>query len=671
LLKSLQKQIEKDGKTEQELYESFVCWGKSLIAQKTDSNSAAQTRSDALSTYISDVKAGSLTLTTEGVDLQKEIETYTKELSEAKEMRDAEKTDYDEASKEMNQAVSALSSAIEVMTEAAKDDKASGLLAYRTELNSGIEAVEARSAKLNSAVELGERFLSKSDFTFLKRVLTGDTPVSDEKDSMLKKKASFKKSYKTRSASIEQTLAKIKESFGSNLEKATEKEAASQAEYEKLSASKGAQLAKAEEGQLAMGKETAAREVASVQATAEVEALKTQVSDDSQLIAQTTASLDEKKNEWDARSKNRMGELTAVSEVIGILYSDSLNNQRTSKGVSLLQRSSSRVGATTLRHVIAELKKVASVSGDGRLSELAALIRGASSASGDFTAILTGIDEMLQVLKDEEVNDLETKEGCEKNRMANSRQALLDGREIDEKTDEVKKLESEIEDLDADMKATLISKQQVREDLDAATTMRTRQAADFKVSDSEDTVAAQAVQSAIGVLENYYASVSQKTTLESALVQKKDRLTIAQPKTWEGDNYGGRDADAGGILAILGMIHSDIIKDQSMAQDQEKQAQQEFVALEADAEKSMADLQEAYDTKNGQKGDKQVEKTATMEARLAKFAAESQVIDAIKAANPECEYYTVNFKLRASNRNTEVDGLNSAKAILQGGSFKK
>jgi len=43
----------------------------------------------------------------------------------------------------------------------------------------------------------------------------------------------------------------------------------------------------------------------------------------------------------------------------------------------------------------------------------------------------------------------------------------------------------------------------------------------------------------------------------------------------------------------------------------------------------------------------------------------------MKDIAPDCEYYTVNFKLRLKNRQIEADGLNKAKAILQGGSFKK
>jgi len=84
LLKGLSKQVEKEGKAEEDLFESFVCWGKSVIAQKTDSNSAAQSRIDSLTTYIADLGAGKIELTTERVDLEKEIAGMSADLEQAK-----------------------------------------------------------------------------------------------------------------------------------------------------------------------------------------------------------------------------------------------------------------------------------------------------------------------------------------------------------------------------------------------------------------------------------------------------------------------------------------------------------------------------------------------------------------------------------------------------------
>merc|ERR1719293_319367 len=98
--------------------------------------------------------------------------------------------------------------------------------------NGGMAALAERQASLKQAAELGERFLSKADATFLKRVLLGDVPKVDWKK--LNRKATFKMAYKARSFKIQDVLKKLHETFTINLDDATAKEKASKEEYEKL-----------------------------------------------------------------------------------------------------------------------------------------------------------------------------------------------------------------------------------------------------------------------------------------------------------------------------------------------------------------------------------------------------------------------------------------------------
>merc|ERR1719235_2213811 len=91
LLVALSEQIEDEGKKEEDLYETFVCWGKSIIAQKTDYNAKAEARIDELETYIADLEAGRIELTTERQDREKEIAALKEELATAKALREKEK----------------------------------------------------------------------------------------------------------------------------------------------------------------------------------------------------------------------------------------------------------------------------------------------------------------------------------------------------------------------------------------------------------------------------------------------------------------------------------------------------------------------------------------------------------------------------------------------------
>merc|ERR1740138_1329058 len=112
LLKGLSKQVEEEGKKEEGLYEDFVCWGKSIINQKTASNAEAESRITELETYIADLDSGRIELTSERTDLEKEIAELMSDLEEADAMRKKENADFLEAEDEMTKAVNALKEAI-------------------------------------------------------------------------------------------------------------------------------------------------------------------------------------------------------------------------------------------------------------------------------------------------------------------------------------------------------------------------------------------------------------------------------------------------------------------------------------------------------------------------------------------------------------------------------
>merc|ERR1740122_346070 len=110
----------------------------------------------------------------------------------------------------------------------------------------------------------------------------------------LNRPATFKKSYKARSFKIQDILAKLLETFTTNLDDATTKEKEAQATFDKLMEAKGAELTAAEEALEKMEKENGARGMSKA----------------------------ETKAEWKERQALRMKEQEAISKAISILHSD-------------------------------------------------------------------------------------------------------------------------------------------------------------------------------------------------------------------------------------------------------------------------------------------------------------------------------------------------------------
>jgi len=405
----------------------------------------------------------------------------------------------------------------------------------------------------------------------------------------------------------------------------------------------------------------------------EVASLTKQVSEDETLIKQTQASLEEKEKEWGVRSALRAGELGAISKAISILFSDdardNMKKSFSSQGFLFLQEESvSNEAATLMGQAALELRKIARDTGDRRLSSLAALAAECAadpSAKTKFKPVLVAVDKMLAILKSEEQKDLEMKQTCEDDRQKDTRSALLAGREMDAKTDSITKLEGEIKDLATQIAGTLADKDKAKKELDAADKIRNDENAQFKVSDKEDQDAASTVKSAKEVLTKYYAEA-----FKASFVQHQaGAAPKPPPSTWD-SSYGGKKGESTGIIAILEMVHADILNDQKKAKAEEGQAQKEFDNFKKNSENQMKELQESADKQSGTKGSKETSRIDVIKSRKTQQGELDVLMKKMKDMAPNCEYYTVNYKLRVSNRQIEVDGLNKAKAILQGGSFK-
>merc|ERR1719253_2004278 len=356
------------------MYEDFVCWGKSIISQKTASNAAANSRIDELEAYIADLDSGRVELTSERSDLEKEIAGLMSDMETANALRKKENSDFLDAEDEMKKAVKALKGAIDTLDKATKDHKEGVLLAVRADLqgasqNGGMAALLEHQASLKQAVDLGSQFLDKSDATFLRRMLLGEVPKVDWKK--LNRKATFKMAYKARSFKIQDVLKKMHQTFSINLADAEGNEKAALDSYNKLTKAKQDQLDAAQGALTKMESEKGAKGMSRQDSVDEVKALKEQVSNDEKFIKQTQAALTAKKASWKVRSETRAGELAAISKAIFTLHNDDSRDlfKKSFEGSFLQVAQSSQLHLA--QSAAAVLEDAAKRSGDASLMVLA------------------------------------------------------------------------------------------------------------------------------------------------------------------------------------------------------------------------------------------------------------------------------------------------------------
>merc|ERR1719401_2564993 len=229
-------------------------------------------------------------------------------------------------------------------------------------------------------------------------------------------------------------------------------------------------------------------------------------------------------------------------------------------------------------------------------------------------------------------------------------------------TDLINKLAAKIAECKKKIEELLEEHKKTKEELDKATRMRDDENAAWKVTDKDDKDAAATVLSAKDVLEGFYKDN------DLVLVQKAKQPVTGMaageappppPPTWEGD-YGGKTGESMGIVAIMEMVHEDIVRDRADAKADEDASQKEYDAFKDDSEKHMQALMDEKESTEKAMGNAETKKSETEKERDTLKGNLDVVLEKIRDIDPNCEYYEVNYPMRRKNRQIEIDGLEKA-----------
>jgi len=117
LLKDMQVQLEKEADADEEIYSKLACWCQTNDKGKTAAISAAQSRVASLDSTIEQMSALSTTLDGEITGLEKELAANQKALDKATAIRTKQLAEFNAEEKEMVQSISALKSAVVVISK--------------------------------------------------------------------------------------------------------------------------------------------------------------------------------------------------------------------------------------------------------------------------------------------------------------------------------------------------------------------------------------------------------------------------------------------------------------------------------------------------------------------------------------------------------------------------
>jgi hypothetical protein len=671
LLQGLAAKVEADGKMEEDLFETYVCWYKTVIKAKEASNAAAKDRIESLEAYIADIEAGRIEFSSERTDLEAQIKKLHEEIEQAEDIRDKEHEDYLAAKDEMEKAIAALEEAVKTLDEATFVQEHKGsMLSFRREVSKfeGEQHAESAAA-LKRAIELGKNYLSKGDAAFLERLLSGEVPEVDWKK--LNRKATFKMKYKARSTKILKMMQDMLQTFQDNLADATAKEEEAKATFDKLMKSKNAELDTAQQALTDMSAEGGARDLNKQEAQQELDDLKKQVEDDTKFMADTEEHHAMKLEEWKKRKELRTGEIGAINEAIHVLNSDesrdTFKKSFKSQGYLLLQKST--VSKRHLEKASAVLRQAGLAARDSRLTALAIRAKGFGDQQDSINKVIEAIDKMIKTLKDEEAEDLKSKEECEKTRMEQTKDARTFSLEVDDASDAISREKAKIAEWKAEIAEKEAEIKKNEEDLDAATKARADEKAEFETNKSDDEAAAGLIEKAMDVLKSFYdENFSLLQGAKQPPVVEAGKAPPPPPPTFEGD-YGGAQGESKGIQMILQMILDDVKDDIKKSEEAEKAAVEAFEKLKADLEAAIKDANEAIADFEKKVAESETEIEDQTSAKQDSKKNLDSTLKEIASQEPGCNFMTINFATRTVNRKMEIDGLLKAKTILEGGAF--
>jgi len=655
LLKDIAGKLEADGKAEQQMYDKYACWCEKTSLRKAQAIEKAQEDLRALGQEILKFKALVNVRTAEIAKLTKEIKANKQEQADATQVRSNQNGAWVAEVTEMKKAIASLQEATQVIVTGS-----GGSAAFLQ--------TETATAKVRSLlVNLPSKATVKPDnLALLTEFSHGGQPQS---------------------ATIQGILKDMYETFVTDLESATMTEATQNREFETFIAIKSEELAELEEIKATKEGEKAEAEASLAETTQSYDDTESQKKADIEFFDATKEACDQKHKDWVVRDSMREEEEAGVAEALKILTSDEAremfakaiqpgqgSNQMAAP--SLLQiNSDSAAGSSAAAKAMraySSLKSSATKTHSLRLARLAAQLRLAKV--GHFEKVIKAIDDMIQTLKDEGMADQNKRDQCieeykntdsvmaETKWMIEKNQAKIDKLQglIDKHTKTKEETIAEIaatEEQIAEMKATRDAEHQA-----------------FLQAKSDDESAIALLEKATEALTAFYKKNGhdmgpiQASVKAASLVQvgKKPEFEVSADQAPEADfsSAGSSKGQSKGIVSIMTMITEDLRMEIKNGQEAEANAQLEFEASLAAAEKLVADLttkKENLETEIARLGEEKSDEHKTKKANTKDLKSET---DYRKKITPDCDWIIGAFTKRAEARTAEANGLVSAKEHL-------
>jgi len=669
LLQAMQEKVEAEGEQEKELYEKFVCYVKQ--------------NSGTLAASIEEAK-----------NKISQLDSEVKEDTAAKTQIDEELTTHKADRTEANAAVANATKQRE--KENAIWVKESG------DAGANIKALGKAVAAIEQGLA-GGAFLQTTEGSLLKKIVeTSRFHISDMERQSVTEFLSGTESAPG-SSEIVGILKTLKDEMESDLKELNATEETAVTNFNGLITAKKKEIAAATHAIEKKTQRSGELAVKIVEGKNDLEDTQEALSEDVAFLANLEKDGKTKEKEFHERTKTRAEELQAIAETIKVLNDDDAldlfkKTLPSPTATSFIQQTVTMARLQTrARNIVSNIAKTYK---SPQLDFISLALRGKKV---NFSKVLQLIDDLVVTLKKEQVEDDEHKEYC--------------GKEFDTSEDKEKEITRNIEDLTHEKEeaetasANLAKEIKALQDGIVALDKSVAEATEQRKKEHEEAVATAASnQQALDLIafaknrmnkfynpKLYKAPPPRELTEEErvyqnfggeplaptpapggiagtgigAFIQMRLRkgLVAPPPPPETFGAYSKKSGESNGVISLMDGLSNDLKKDMTVAEMEEKDAQEDYEQLMADSQKKRAADSKSVTTKEQNRA----EADGAAETATSNLSSSNEELMATKEyianLHKSCDFLVENYDFRKDARATEIDALKKAKAVLNGADY--
>jgi len=621
---------------EKELFDKFMCYCKNSGGELQKSIGEAE---DKVSSLPSDIEEAESTLTQHKEDLKK-----------AQVDRSSAKTAMAEAT-------------------AIREKEAAAFAKESGDLKTNIAAV----GKAVAALEGGQAgaFLQTQAASILKNLVENNNKLMDVDREDLTSFLSGASTYAPQSGAITGILKQMGDTMAATLSDVSATEADAIKNYDALMKAKTAEVQALTESIEEKTKRIGSLGVEIVGLKQDLTDSEESLMEDQKFLAELEKGCGTKEKEWADICKLRSEELLALADTIKLLNDDDaleLFKKTLPGSASFMQLTETSSALKAQALAVLQGAKSTRKGGRQRFDVIMLALRGKKV---NFDKVITLIDNMVGLLKKEQLDDEHKKEYCEAQfDTADDKKKALTRTEgkltasIEDAKESIATLTDEIKQLGDGIKA-------LDKTVAEATDNRKEENSDFKTAFASNSAAKELLGFAKNRLNKFYNPKLYKepeVATEEAMVQVHVHDAPPPPPATFGA-YKKKSEEGGGVISMIDSLIAELDMELTESETEEKLAQEEYEELMADSsEKRSADSKSLADKESlkADTADNLVQLGEEHKSTVKELMATEQYISQLHA---ECDWLIQYFDVRKEARTGEIDSLGKAKAVLSGADF--